>query len=46
MVRMIKSRRIRWAVHVTSLGKKINAYRIWVGKPKEKRPLVRPRCRW
>jgi hypothetical protein len=48
MVRMIKSRRMRWAVHIASLGKKINAYtsRIWMGKPKEKRPLGRPRCRW
>jgi hypothetical protein len=25
---------------------KRNAYRILVGKPEEKRPLRRPRCRW
>jgi hypothetical protein len=28
------------------LGEKWNAYRILVGKPEEKRPLGRPRCRW
>jgi hypothetical protein len=27
-------------------GAKINAYRIFVGKPEEKRPLEKPRCRW
>jgi hypothetical protein len=27
-------------------GAKRNAYRILVGKPEEKRPLGRPRCRW
>jgi hypothetical protein len=43
---MIKSRRIRWAVHVTRMGAKMNAYRILVGKPEGKRPLGRPSCRW
>jgi hypothetical protein len=28
------------------MGEKRNAYRILVGKPGEKRPLGRPRCRW
>jgi hypothetical protein len=28
------------------MGKKMNAYRILVGKPEEERPLGRPRCRW
>jgi hypothetical protein len=28
------------------MGKKMNAYRIVVGKPEGKRPLGRPRCRW
>jgi hypothetical protein len=27
-------------------GKKRNAYRALVGKPEEKRPIGRPRCRW
>jgi hypothetical protein len=35
---MIKSRRMRWAVHVARMGKKRNVYRILVGKPEEKRP--------
>jgi hypothetical protein len=32
---MIKSRRMRWAVHVARMGEKRNAYRILVGKPEE-----------
>jgi hypothetical protein len=28
------------------MGKNRNAYRILFGKPEEKRPLGRPRCRW
>jgi hypothetical protein len=43
---MIKSRRRRWAGHVVRIGEKRNAYKILVGKPEEKRPLGRPRCRW
>jgi hypothetical protein len=39
---MIKSRRMRWAEHVSRMGEKRNAYRILVGKPEEKRPLGRP----
>jgi hypothetical protein len=43
---MFKSRRMRWAGHVARMRAKINAYRILVGKPEEKRPLGRPNCRW
>jgi hypothetical protein len=43
---MIKSRRMRWAWHVTRVGEKTNAYRILVGKPEGKRPLGRSRRRW
>jgi hypothetical protein len=39
--RMIKSRRMRWAGHVTRMGETRNAYRILVGKPEGKRPLGR-----
>jgi hypothetical protein len=46
IIRMIKSRKMRWAGHVTRMGEKINAYRILVGKPEGKRPLGRPRRRW
>jgi hypothetical protein len=45
-IRIIKSRRMRWAGRVARIGKKMNAYRVLVGKPKEKRPLGRPRRRW
>jgi hypothetical protein len=45
IIRMIKSRRIRWAGHVTRMGKK-NAYRIFLGKPEGKRTLGIPRRRW
>jgi hypothetical protein len=46
IIRLIKSRRLRWAGHVARMGKKRNAYRILVGKPEGKRPLERPRWRW
>jgi hypothetical protein len=42
---MIKSRRMRWAGNVARMGETRNAYRILVGKPEDKRPLGRPRCR-
>jgi hypothetical protein len=45
-IRIIKSRRMRWAGHVARLGEKKNAYRLLVGKPEGRRPLGRPRCRW
>jgi hypothetical protein len=43
---MIKSRRMRWAGHITRMGEKRNAYRLLVGKPEGKRPLERQRRRW
>jgi hypothetical protein len=43
---MIKSKRMRWAGHVTQIGEKRNAYRILVEKPEGKRPLARSRHRW
>jgi hypothetical protein len=46
IIRMIKLRRMRWAEHVARVGSKINAYRIMVGKPEGKSPLVRSTCRW
>jgi hypothetical protein len=46
IIRIIKSRRMRWADHVARMGKKRNAYRLFVGKPEGKRPLGRPRRSW
>jgi hypothetical protein len=37
VIRIIKSRRMRWAGHVARMGEKKNAYRILVGKPGGKR---------
>jgi hypothetical protein len=45
IIRIIKSRRMRWADHVARMGEKRNVYRLLVGKPEGKRPLERPRCR-
>jgi hypothetical protein len=45
IIRIINSRKMRWAGHVARMGKKI-AYRILVGKPEGKRPLGRPRRMW
>ena len=46
IVRVIKSRRMRWAGHVAHMGKERGVYRVLVGKPEGKRPLGRPRRRW
>jgi hypothetical protein len=46
IIRMIKSRRMRWAGHVAQMGEKQNAYRILVEKIEGKRLLGRPRRRW
>ena len=46
IVRVIKSRRMRWAGRVARMGEERGAYRLLVGKPEGKRPLGRPRRRW
>jgi hypothetical protein len=46
IIRMIKSRRMRWAGHVARMGETRNAYRALVWQLEEKRPLGRPRRRW
>jgi hypothetical protein len=46
IVRVIKSRRMRWAGHVARMGEERGAYRVLVGRPEGKRPLGRPRHRW
>jgi hypothetical protein len=45
IIRIIKSTRMRSAVHVARMGEKRNAYMLLMGKPEERRPLGRPRCR-
>jgi hypothetical protein len=45
-IMVIKSRTMRFASHVASMGKMKNAYKIFVGIPEVKRPLGRPKRRW
>jgi hypothetical protein len=45
IIRQTKSRRMRWAEHVTRMGEGRNVYRFLMGKPEGKRPLERPRRR-
>jgi hypothetical protein len=46
IVKVIKSRRMRWAGHVASMGEGRGVYRVLVRRPKGKRPLGRRRHRW
>jgi hypothetical protein len=46
IVRVIKSRRMRWEGHVARMGEGRGVYRVLVGRPEGKRPLGRPRRRW
>ena len=46
IVRVIKSRRMRWAGHVARMGEERWVYRVLVGKSEGRRPLGRPRRRW
>jgi len=45
-VRVIKSRRMRWAGHVVLMEEGRGVYRVLVGKPEGKRPLGRPSRKW
>jgi hypothetical protein len=45
IIRIMKSRMMRWAGHVARMGQKRTAYGLLVGKPEGKRPLGRPRSR-
>jgi len=46
IVRVIKSRRMRWAGHVARMGERRGVYRVLVEKREGRRPLGRPRRRW
>jgi hypothetical protein len=46
IVRVIKSRGMRWAGHVARMVEGRVVYRVLVGRPEGKRPLGRPRSRW
>jgi hypothetical protein len=46
IIRIIKSRRMKWARHGERMWEKRNMYRLLVRKPERKRPLGRLKCRW
>jgi hypothetical protein len=46
IVRIIKTRSVRWTRHVSQMGEKRNMYRLFVGEPEGERPLGRPGHRW
>jgi hypothetical protein len=46
IVRVVKSRRMRWTGHVARMGEERGVHRVLVGKYEGKRPLGRPRHRW
>ena len=46
IMRVIKSRTMRWAGHVARMGEERGVYRVFVGKPEGRRPLGRPRRKW
>jgi hypothetical protein len=46
IIRQIRSRRMSWVGHVARMGEERKVYRVLVGRPKRKRPLVRPRHKW
>ena len=46
IVRVVKSRRMRWAGHVARMGEDRGVHRVLVGKPEGNRPLGRLRRRW
>ena len=46
IVRVVKSRRMKWAGHVARMGQGREVHRVLVGRPEGKRPLGRPRRRW
>jgi hypothetical protein len=46
IVRVVKSRRMRWAALVARIGEGRGVHRVLVGRPEGRRPLGRPRCRW
>jgi len=46
IVRVVKSRRMRWGGHVARMGEDRGVHRVLVGKPEGKRPMGIPRRRW
>jgi hypothetical protein len=45
IIRVVRSRRMKWAGHVVCMGEGRTVYRILVGRPEGKKPLGRSKCR-
>jgi hypothetical protein len=46
IIRILKSRRMRWAGHAARMGERRNSHRLLVRRPEGRRPLGRPKRRW
>ena len=46
IMRVIKTRRMRWAEHIGRMRDRRGAYRVLMGRTDGKRPFGRPRLRW
>jgi hypothetical protein len=46
VIRVIKSRKMRWAGHVAQMGDRRGTYKILMGRTEGQKPLGRPRRRW
>jgi hypothetical protein len=46
IIRLIKSRKMKWEGYMAHMGEERKLYRVLMGKPEGKRPLGRPRRRW
>jgi hypothetical protein len=46
IIRVIETRKMRWTVDVARMGEGRGVYRVLVGKPEGKKPLVSPRPKW
>jgi hypothetical protein len=46
IIRVMKSRIMRWAGHMASMGDRRGVYRVLAGRPEGRRQFGRPRRRW
>jgi hypothetical protein len=46
VVRVMKSRKVKWTGSVARMGQMRNLYKILLGKPEGKGALGKPSCRW
>jgi hypothetical protein len=46
IIQVIKSRGIKWAGHVARVGARRGTYKVWMEKPKGRRPFERTKRKW